>query len=57
MAYRSERQKAYFHANKKELEKQGVDVEEWDKASNGLSLPNKVMPKKLKRQLEKHGLS
>ncbi len=42
MPYKSEAQKKFFHANKKKLEKQGVDVEEWDKESKGLKLPKKV---------------
>ena len=41
MPYKSEAQRKYFHANKKKLEKQGVDVEEWDKGSKGKKLPKK----------------
>ena len=41
MPYKSKAQAAYFHIHKKELEKQGVDVEEWDKKSKGKRLPNK----------------
>ena len=44
MPYESDAQRKFFHANKKKLEKQGVDVSEWDKASKGLSLPEKVIP-------------
>ena len=32
MPYKSEAQRKFFHANKKKLEKQGVDVKEWDYA-------------------------
>ena len=57
MPYRSERQRAYFHANKEKLEKQGVNVEEWDKSSKGLNLPHKVMSKELRKQLAEYGFS
>jgi hypothetical protein len=46
MPYKSEAQRKYFHANKTKLEKQGVDVEEWDKESKGLKLPKKAKKKK-----------
>lgn len=46
MPYKSEAQRKYFHANQKKLEKQGVNVEEWDKESKGLKLPKKVKKKK-----------
>lgn len=46
MPYKSEAQRKYFHANQKRLEKQGVNVEEWDKESKGLKLPKKVKKKK-----------
>lgn len=45
MPYKSEAQRKYFHANQKRLEKQGVNVEEWDKESKGLKLPKKVKKK------------
>jgi hypothetical protein len=46
MPYRSQAQRRYFHSHKEELEKQGVDVSEWDQASKGKKLPKKVKPKK-----------
>ena len=46
MPYKSEAQRKFFHTNKKKLEKQGVDVKEWDKESKGLKLPKKVKRKK-----------
>jgi hypothetical protein len=46
MPYKSKRQRAYFHTHRKELEKKGVNVSEWDKASKGKKLPNRVKPKK-----------
>ena len=35
MPYKSQAQEKYFNANKKKLEKQGVNVSEWNKASKG----------------------
>ena len=49
MPYKSEAQRKYFHANKKKLEKQGIDVEEWDKESKGLKLPQRAKSKKRKK--------
>ena len=45
MPYKSEAQRKFFHANKKKLVKQGVDIKEWDKESKGLKLPEKVNKK------------
>ena len=45
MPYKSKAQMAFFHANKKKLEAQGVDVSEWDKSSKGKKLPKKVKKK------------
>jgi len=42
MPYKSQAQAAYFNIHKKELEKQGVDVEEYNKESTGMKLPKKV---------------
>ena len=41
MPYKSLKQERYFNANKKKLEKQGVDVEEWNNKSKGRKLPVK----------------
>jgi hypothetical protein len=46
--YKSKSQAAYFHAHKKELEMQGVNVKHWDDASRGLKLPKHV-PKSKKK--------
>lgn len=40
MPYKSKAQAAYFNIHKAELEKQGVDVGEWNQASKGMSLPS-----------------
>jgi len=37
MPYKSEAQRKFFHANKKKLEKQGVDVNEWDEENTELN--------------------
>ena len=43
MPYVSWAQDEYFNANKKKLEAQGVDVDEWNRASKGdKSLPEHV---------------
>ena len=39
MPYKSRAQAAYFNIHKKELEKQGVDVGEWNAATKGKKLP------------------
>lgn len=39
MPYKSKAQAAYFNIHKKELQKQGVNVDEWNSASKGKKLP------------------
>lgn len=46
MPYVSKRQEAYFNAHRKELERKGVDVSEWNKASKGKKMPEKAKKKK-----------
>lgn len=48
MPYRSLAQQRYFHANRLKLATQGVDVAEYDEASKGKKLPERVNPKKVK---------
>lgn len=48
MPYKSQKQAAYFNVHKKELEKEGVDVNEWNKSSKGLKLPKRAKKKKVK---------
>lgn len=45
MPYKSKAQEAYFNVNKAKLEKQGVNVDEWNKASKGKKLSKKVKKK------------
>lgn len=42
MPFKSQKQERYFNANRKKLEGQGVDVDEWNQASKGKRLPKKV---------------
>lgn len=41
MPYKSLAQERYFNANRKKLEAQGVNVDEWNRASKGMKLPRK----------------
>lgn len=45
MPYKSLAQERYFNANRAKLEKQGVNVNEWNQASKGEKLPAKVKVK------------
>ena len=54
MPYRSEAQMKYFNSHRKELEKEGVNVDEWNNASKGLYLKERVKriaKKKLKKDM------
>ena len=42
MPFKSVKQERYFNANRGKLESQGVNVDEWDKSSKGLKLPESV---------------
>ncbi len=48
MPFKSEAQEKFFNANRAKLEKQGVNVDEWNKASKGKKLPKKVKKAKKK---------
>lgn len=45
MPFKSKAQAAYFNTHRKELERQGVNVDEWNEASKGKKLPDHVKPK------------
>ena len=51
MPYKSKAQAAYFNTHRRELEKEGVNVDEWNKASKGKKLPKRV--KKVKKSHKK----
>lgn len=42
MPYKSDAQRKFFNANRKEMEAQGVNVDEYNAASKGMSLPEHV---------------
>jgi hypothetical protein len=46
MPYKSRKQQAYFNIHRKELEGQGVDVDEWNASTKGKDLPEKAPMKK-----------
>jgi hypothetical protein len=41
MPFASKAQQRYFNANRSSLEKQGVNVDEWNQASKGKTLPER----------------
>ena len=49
MPFKSEAQRRYFEANKAKLEKQGVNVKEWEESSKGLKLPERTPKTKAKK--------
>jgi hypothetical protein len=54
MPYKSDAQRKFFNANKADLEKQGVSVNEWNDASKGMDLPEKVTKKKVRIRVKKN---
>jgi hypothetical protein len=50
MPFKSKAQAAYFNIHKSELEKKGVNVFEWNQASKGMKLPEKVSKLKLMKK-------
>ena len=46
MPYKSKAQEKYFNVHRKELEQQGVSVDEWNQSSKGKKLPDKAPKKK-----------
>lgn len=51
MPYKSLKQERFFNANKAELEKKGVDVNEWNAASKGKKLPTRFPGRGTKSKL------
>ena len=56
MPYKSLAQERYFNANRGKLEKQGVNVDEWNAASKGKKLPTKITPKAAAKIRKKAGM-
>lgn len=50
MPYKSIAQEKYFNVHRKELEAQGVNVDEYNKESKGMKLPKKVKLKVKKKK-------
>lgn len=46
MPFKSQAQEGYFHEHKAELEKMGVNVDEWDRATKGKHLPKRAPKEK-----------
>jgi hypothetical protein len=42
MPYISQKQAGYFHTHRAQLERQGVNVDEWDAATKGKHLPKEA---------------
>ena len=42
MPYKSKAQAAYFNMHKKQLEAQGVNVDEFNQSSKGMKLPQRI---------------
>ncbi len=53
MPYKSLKQERFFNANRAKLEAQGVDVDEWNQASKGKKLPERVAPRQPKMKKKK----
>jgi hypothetical protein len=51
LPYKSKAQEAYFNIHRAELERKGVNVDEWNEASKGESLPERVtkVPEKVNK--------
>ena len=45
MPYRSLAQEGYFHTHRTQLERQGVNIGEWDVATKGKSMPRRAAVK------------
>ena len=58
MTYKSKAQEKYFNVNRAKMEKQGVDVGEWNSASKGMKLPDRAKNYKImqiRRKRRKNG--
>ena len=57
MPYKSRAQEEYFNANRAKLEAQGVNVDEWNSASEGMKLPKRTGKPKVKAKRSAAGWS
>lgn len=46
MPFKSKAQRGYMEAHKEELEKKGVSLKEWERASKGKKLPERAPKRK-----------
>jgi hypothetical protein len=53
LPYKSKAQEAYFNIHRAELERKGVNVDEWNEASKGESLPERVTKVNKLRSMKK----
>lgn len=53
MPYKSLKQERYFNANRSKLEKQGVNVDEWNKASKGMKFKKKPVENAKENKMDK----
>lgn len=53
MPYVSDAQRKFFNVNKGKLEKEGVNVDEWNSASKGMKLPEHSTTKKVRIRVKK----
>lgn len=54
MPYKSLKQMAFFNANREKLEKQGVNVDEWNRESKGMKLKKQATKRKLIGSMKKN---
>lgn len=54
MPYKSDAQRKYFNANKQELEKKGVDVNEWNQSSKVMNLPERKSRQDKNKMFKNH---
>ena len=52
MPFKSEAQRRYFEANRSKLARQGVNVEEWERASKGMKIPERARKKTIKKKAD-----
>jgi len=55
MPYESQAQAAFFNTHRKQLARQGVNVDEWNQASKGLKLPEHSSQRGLTQSKTKRG--
>ena len=54
MPYSSLAQERFFNVNRNRLERQGVNVGEWNRASKGMKLPKRIKKKKVSIKVDNH---